>query len=86
MRLGININDYNLDKLRKINDSNTSKDLKVVAPKPDIFVSVIPDRRDQILKKMKSEMDSKLIPKISPRNLKIDYPRTKHDIFIKYDA
>jgi hypothetical protein len=67
-KLGINISDINIDYLRKVNDSNTSKNLTTSTPRPNVFMSPIPDNRDHVLRKMKKEMDKKLEVVIEDRN------------------
>ncbi len=59
-KLGINIEDRDLDRLRRLNETNVTKKLIVRVPVPNIFSSQISDNRDQILSEMKKEMDEKL--------------------------
>jgi hypothetical protein len=72
-RLGINIQNYDIENYRKINDENMKSVLKerkylvYKAPEQNIFYTPGPDNRELILKKMKKEIDSALVTKLDPR-------------------
>jgi F420-0:gamma-glutamyl ligase-like protein len=68
-RLGINIQDRDLSRLRHLNETNVTKQLTTKAPVPNVYSSPIPDKRDQILMEMRKELDKKLeINELPQRN------------------
>lgn len=68
-RLGINIQDRDLSRLRHLNETNVSKQLTTEVPVPNVYSSPIPDNREQILVEMRKEMDKKLeINELPQRN------------------
>ncbi len=68
-KLGINIQDRDLSRLRHLNETNVSKQLTTKTPIPNVFSSPIPDNREQILLELRKELDKKLeINELPPRN------------------
>lgn len=71
-----NLNDRDLEMKRFLNYDNNElnvlgtgkKTIKYVEPRPNIFFSPVPDNRDDILKKMKIEIEKNLEVKIPNRN------------------
>ncbi len=65
----VHIDDERLTQYRRTVTENGSKVLKIYKPKPNVFISHVPDNRDSILQKMKEEMNKKLEVRIPERRI-----------------
>ena len=66
-KFGIAIEDRDLDRLRRLNETNVSKTLITTQPVPTVFCSQNLDYREQVLEDLKKEIDKNLEIKIPYR-------------------